>query len=65
MHRLDRATSGVLLFALDPEATARLGRLFAGHGALDKRYLAVVRGHPPLRGRVERALRERDTGSGA
>ncbi len=62
VHRLDRATSGVLLFALGPEAAHRIGRLFADR-EVEKRYLAVVRGHPPLQGRVERALRERDTGA--
>ena len=43
VHRLDRATSGVLLFALDVEMAAELGRLFEA-GAIAKRYLAVVRG---------------------
>ena len=62
VHRLDRATSGVLLFALSQEAARRLGRLFADR-EVDKRYLAVVRGHPPLQGRIEQALRERDSGS--
>ena len=62
VHRLDRATSGVLLFALGQEAARRIGRLFAER-QVDKRYLAVVRGHPPLAGRIERALREKDSGS--
>ena len=46
LHRLDRGASGALAFALDAEAAATLGRAFAG-GQVDKRYLALVRGHPP------------------
>jgi tRNA pseudouridine65 synthase len=46
VHRLDRGTSGALAFALDREAAATLGRAFAD-GQVDKRYLALVRGHPP------------------
>ncbi|MBS0375388.1 MAG: pseudouridylate synthase [Proteobacteria bacterium] len=46
VHRLDRATSGVLLFALSPEVLAILAASFAA-GAVAKRYLAVVRGWPP------------------
>jgi len=41
VHRLDRETSGVVLFAKTPEAAARLGRVFAEGGAC-KRYLAIV-----------------------
>ena len=43
VHRLDRATSGVLLFALDEQAAAALGAQLEAHG-FDKRYLALVRG---------------------
>src|SRR6187399_3069370 len=39
VHRLDRATSGVLLFALSPDAARELGAAFA-RGAVEKRYLA-------------------------
>jgi hypothetical protein len=41
VHRLDRETSGVCLFATDAAAAARLGRAFAS-GRVRKRYLAVV-----------------------
>lgn len=59
-HRLDRGTSGVLLFALTPEMAGLLGRQFE-KGQVDKRYLAVVRGHPPIQGRIDHALsRQRD-----
>lgn len=64
VHRLDKGTSGVLLFALDPEAVRELGRRFMA-GAVDKRYLAVVRGHPSAAGVEEHALAPMaDTGAG-
>jgi tRNA pseudouridine65 synthase len=44
-HRLDRGTSGVLLFALSAEMASSLGSMFE-QGAMDKRYLALVRGWP-------------------
>ncbi len=44
-HRLDRETSGVLVFACTALAASRLGAQFARH-AIEKRYLAVVRGAP-------------------
>jgi tRNA pseudouridine65 synthase len=46
VHRLDKGTSGILLFALDKDVGRAMGALFEG-GAVNKRYLAVVRGHPP------------------
>lgn len=59
-HRLDRGTSGVLLFGLSPEAAANLGRQFEA-GTVEKRYLAVVRGHPPESGAIDHPLsRQRD-----
>lgn len=45
VHRLDRGTSGVLLFALSPEVASRLGAMFE-QGRMHKRYLALVRGWP-------------------
>jgi tRNA pseudouridine32 synthase/23S rRNA pseudouridine746 synthase/23S rRNA pseudouridine955/2504/2580 synthase len=45
VHRLDRDTSGVLLFALDARAH-RAASLAFEHGLADKRYLALV--SPPL-----------------
>ncbi|MCA9646668.1 MAG: pseudouridylate synthase [Polyangiaceae bacterium] len=44
-HRLDRATSGVLVFAKSPESASCLGQAFA-EGQIKKRYLALVRGEP-------------------
>ncbi|RIL03071.1 MAG: hypothetical protein DCC71_15565, partial [Proteobacteria bacterium] len=46
VHRLDRETSGVVLFAKGATAAARLGRAFA-EGRAAKRYLALV--SPPPR----------------
>ncbi len=45
VHRLDRGTSGVLLFALSAEVASLLGAMFE-QGRMDKRYLALVRGWP-------------------
>src|SRR5215212_5924709 len=42
VHRLDRATSGALLFALDPESAALLSAQLDA-GGFEKRYLALVR----------------------
>ena len=59
-HRLDRGTSGVLLFGLSAEIASQLGKQFEA-GSVDKRYLAVVRGHPPETGTIDHALsRQRD-----
>ncbi len=46
VHRLDKSTSGALVFALDRETASRLSRTF-GTREVMKRYLAVVRGHMP------------------
>lgn len=45
VHRLDQATSGLVLMARHPEAQRRLGDAFAKR-RVDKRYEAVVRGRP-------------------
>jgi tRNA pseudouridine65 synthase len=44
-HRLDRATSGVLLIARSTEIAAALGEQFMGR-EVHKQYLTVVRGWP-------------------
>lgn len=43
VHRLDRPTSGVLLFALSSEVAREMSEIFQSHD-LTKRYLALVRG---------------------
>ncbi|HMA98025.1 MAG TPA: pseudouridine synthase [Wenzhouxiangella sp.] len=55
LHRLDRATSGVLLFALDPETAAAVGRQIMAR-EFDKRYLAVVRGYTDPEGTIDHPL---------
>lgn len=55
VHRLDKGTSGVLLFAFDGAVARSMGRQFAD-GQVRKRYLAVVRGWPPENGVVDHAL---------
>lgn len=61
VHRLDRATSGVLLLALDPEAAAWVGQRFRQR-EVSKRYLAVVRGWAPEAAEIDHPLRERPDG---
>lgn len=58
VHRLDKGTSGVLLFALDRDTLSRLAALFETH-APHRRYVAVVRGHPPLSGLIDHPLSRR------
>ena len=52
IHRLDRATSGVLLFALDPEGVSKVQKQFQS-GTVEKRYLALVRGITPEEGLID------------
>jgi len=61
LHRLDRGTSGVVIFALDVR-TAREGGAFFEHHAVFKRYLALVRGRAPDLGIVAHALTRREGG---
>ncbi len=58
-HRLDRPTSGALLFALTPEMATALGQQFQHH-QVQKHYLAVVRGIGPETATYDWALREED-----
>lgn len=55
VHRLDRATSGVLVFALDPESAAHIGRQLEQH-EVEKRYVALVRGRPPDTATIDHAF---------
>ncbi|WP_110692772.1 pseudouridine synthase [Salinicola halophyticus] len=59
VHRLDRPTGGVLLFALDSDAAAALSLAFTEQ-QMTKRYLAVVRGWGPETVSVDAPLREED-----
>ncbi len=54
VHRLDRDTSGVMVFAKTPRAYQALRRQFEDHGRIAKTYLAVLHGAPkPAAGRVD------------
>ena len=57
VHRLDKPTSGVLLFGLSSDIAREVSAQFAA-GTVHKEYLAVVRGHCPEAGRIEHALKE-------
>ena len=57
VHRLDRATSGVLLFLLDKSYATDLMEQFAQQKT-EKRYLAVVRGHIGA-GKLDYALKKK------
>jgi tRNA pseudouridine65 synthase len=54
-HRLDKATSGVLLFALDADSAREVGGQFE-RNEVRKQYLAVVRGWPPEAGVIDHPL---------
>ena len=55
-HRLDRKTSGVLLFALDSESNKNLHAQFINNGIV-KKYLAIVRGHTEEDGTIDYPLK--------
>ncbi len=57
VHRLDKPTSGVLLFALDSD-TARLMTVRFCSAAVQKSYLAVVRGYTDEQGLIDYPLKE-------
>lgn len=55
-HRLDKGTSGVLLFALDADVARALGGMFEAGGGLCKTYQAMVRGWTDPDGLIEHPL---------
>ncbi|MDO1509670.1 MULTISPECIES: tRNA pseudouridine(65) synthase TruC [unclassified Neisseria] len=57
VHRLDRPTSGVLLFALDSKSAHALAQQFAAQ-TVQKTYWAVVRGYLNGAGRIDYPLKE-------
>lgn len=56
-HRLDRPTSGLLVFARDPHTASALGKAMMA-GEVSKTYLAMVRGWTPEQGIIDHPLRE-------
>lgn len=55
LHRLDKATSGVLVFARNAQAAREWGLAFE-QGRVGKRYLALVRGWPAASGEIAQDL---------
>lgn len=47
-HRLDRPTTGVVLFARTSKALSRLNEMFKSHEAIRKTYWAIVQGCPQV-----------------
>lgn len=56
-HRIDRKTSGVLLFALDEDTNSKLSILFQEQ-KITKTYWAIVRGYTDSEGTIDYALRK-------
>lgn len=57
LHRLDRPTSGLLVFARDPQTASSLGKTLMA-GEVKKTYIAMVRGWPPEQGLIDHPLRD-------
>lgn len=55
VHRLDRPTSGILIFCLQSESAHKLAERFKD-GGIRKTYLAVVRGFTEKAGLIDQAL---------
>jgi tRNA pseudouridine65 synthase len=58
LHRLDRPTSGVLLFALSADVARLMGEAFTNK-TIQKTYFAITRGHLVGEGLVDYALKEK------
>lgn len=61
VHRLDRKTGGVLLFALTESMNSLMQQQFM-EGDVAKTYLAIVRGFTPNEQTIDYALRNEETG---
>ncbi|MEQ7801361.1 pseudouridine synthase [Pedobacter sp. ASV1-7] len=57
VHRLDRKTGGLLLFAFDKETEIAMHQQFQ-NGEVKKKYLAVLRGHAPDQLDIDYPLRK-------
>lgn len=57
VHRLDKPTSGVLLFARDQPAARAMTVMFT-HGEVQKTYQAIVRGFTEAQGLIDYPLQE-------
>ena len=56
-HRIDRKTGGVLLFALDKDTEKAMQQQFMNN-QVNKKYLAIIRGHTPDSGEIDYPLRK-------
>lgn len=56
LHRLDKPTSGLLLFAFNSEIASVMGKAFINQ-QVDKRYLAVVRGYTAASGKIDHPIK--------
>lgn len=63
VHRLDKTTSGLLMFARGTEVARRLRAMFDAH-ELERTYRCVVRGIPERSGAMITSMMVKDTGSG-
>ncbi|MCD8741111.1 pseudouridine synthase [Mucilaginibacter roseus] len=57
VHRIDRKTAGLLLFAFDKDTEIAMQKLFA-ENRISKIYLALVRGYAPDEGEIDYPLRK-------
>jgi tRNA pseudouridine65 synthase len=57
VHRIDRKTGGILLFALDKETDIGMHKAFM-EGRVQKKYFAIVRGHTPDSESIDYPLRK-------
>ncbi|CAA6810358.1 MAG: tRNA pseudouridine synthase C (EC [uncultured Sulfurovum sp.] len=57
IHRLDKPTSGVLLFALDKQVAKQMSEAFR-EGKVEKTYLAIVRGYTEKLETIDYALKQ-------
>lgn len=57
-HRLDKPTSGILLFAKSPEALSAINEQFENH-KVSKEYQAIVRGFPPTPVTIDHPVKTR------
>ena len=57
VHRLDKPTSGVLMFALSSDIAKVIGEQFMAN-TVQKHYIAIVRGYLDAEGRIDYALKE-------
>jgi tRNA pseudouridine65 synthase len=60
VHRLDRATSGIILFAGSSEISSRMAAQFRD-GKVKKTYLGIARGHTVDQARIEYPLADPDS----